>query len=97
MIDVADKAKGALLSKELKCIDSKGELVSISISTIFLKGLGGFGDKGTYKLQYMKKPTRKPDLIVEEKTRKNSAFLYRLNGDTNLLHIDPDMAKLGGY
>jgi acyl dehydratase len=55
---VADKKIGVLLTKEMKCIDSKGELVAILTSTIFIKELGGFGDKGTIHLQYPKKPSR---------------------------------------
>jgi hypothetical protein len=31
LIDVADKVKGVLILKELKCTDSRGELVSISM------------------------------------------------------------------
>jgi acyl dehydratase len=27
----------------------------------------------------------------------NSAFLYRLNGDRNPLHVDVDRAKVGGF
>ena len=45
----------------------------------------------------MRKPNRKPDLIVGESIKPNLAILYRLNGDWNSIHIDPDRAALGGY
>jgi acyl dehydratase len=48
-------------------------------------------------VKYPNIPERKPDIIVEEKSRENQAFLYRLNGDTNPLHIDPVMAELGNF
>ena len=47
MNDVGDKGKGILLSKETKCIDSKGELVTLINQTLFIKGLGGFYYDGT--------------------------------------------------
>jgi hypothetical protein len=55
-----------------------------------IKGLGGFGNKGKMKITYPKVPERKPDYIVQEKLNVGAALLYRLNGDLNPLHIDPD-------
>lgn len=96
-MDVADKIKGLLITKESKCTDENGELVSISTQSIFIKGLGGFGDKGTLRSTCPRKPQTKPDKIVIEKIPLNSAFLYRLTGDWNPLHVDPDIATLGGF
>ena len=86
-----------LITKESRCLDDKGELVSISTQSIFIRGLGGFGDKGTFRLTYPKKPSTKPDKCVIEKIPANKAFIYRLSGDWNPLHVDPDFAYMGGY
>jgi acyl dehydratase len=42
-------------------------------------------------------PERKPDMTVEVDTRPDQALLYRLSGDRNPLHSDPDIAKAAGF
>jgi acyl dehydratase len=42
-------------------------------------------------------PERKPDAEMTYTTREDQALLYRLNGDMNPLHSDPDFAKMGGF
>lgn len=66
-------------------------------SSLFVRGLGGFGHKGTVKNPFPAIPKRAPDMTVEEPTTKNQAILYRLCNDRNPLHIDPEMAAMGGF
>lgn len=42
-------------------------------------------------------PKRQPDVVVKEKTMEEQAVLYRLSGDTNPLHVDPEMSAMGGF
>src|SRR3546814_17746408 len=42
-------------------------------------------------------PDRTPDDVVTLTTAANQAQIYRLSGDLNPLHIDPDVAKAGGF
>lgn len=41
-------------------------------------------------------PDRHPDASLTHKTLTSQAALYRLNGDLNPLHVDPDFAAMGG-
>jgi len=42
-------------------------------------------------------PGRSPDLDCRISTRKDQALLYRLTGDTNPLHADPELARQLGW
>ena len=42
-------------------------------------------------------PDRAPDHVVDLPTAANAALLYRLNGDWNPLHVDPEVARAGGF
>lgn len=66
-------------------------------SSLFVRGIGGFGYKGTIKPVFPKPPKRAPDMSKEETTTPNQAVLYRLCNDRNPLHIDPQMASMGNF
>ena len=42
-------------------------------------------------------PDREPDILVESPTLEQQALLYRLNGDKNPLHADPEFASMAGF
>lgn len=96
--DFQDKGKGALLIFDSKIINSETrELHTTVRSSLFVRGIGGFGYKGKIKQSFPKVPKRVPDFTKEESTAKNQAFLYRLCNDRNPLHVDPEMSKMGGF
>ncbi|KAE8323207.1 hypothetical protein BDV39DRAFT_182654 [Aspergillus sergii] len=105
LIDVVDKGAAALVVAGFTTKDAKtGEDLFYNESTVFIRGSGGFGGspkptaarpKGATAAY--KAPQRKPDAVVEEKTSEDQAALYRLNGDRNPLHIDPEFSKVGGF
>src|SRR5512134_282186 len=63
---------------------------------MFLRGEGGFGGERGPDIGN-EPPDRKPDLVVESPTLPQQALLYRLCGDKNPLHADPEFAKIGGF
>jgi acyl dehydratase len=94
---IYDKGKGAVVVVETESVDAKGKLLFRNTSSIFARGEGGFGgDRGPSGARNVP-PDRKPDKSVSLKTRPDQALLYRLSGDMNPLHADPDFAKMGGY
>jgi acyl dehydratase len=99
--DIADKGKGAFVTFELTTyeVDESGKKTPVLINTqgLFIRGIGGFGFKGKSPNVLPKIPTRVPDQVVEDTTTANQAIFYRLAGDTNPLHVDPNMAQMGGF
>lgn len=72
-------------------------LIAKLTTFLFIRGIGGFGERGKIKNIYPKPPQRQPDSVKEMTTTKNQAFLYRLSGDYNPLHVDPQMSAMGGF
>ena len=100
VVDVIDKGpgKGALLYTEKQVWDAaSGALYATLSSTTFLRGDGGFGGpSGPVKPVHELPPTA-PDVVVDLPTRPEQALYYRLNGDDNPLHADPEFAARAGF
>lgn len=66
--------------------------------SLFIRGIGGFGAKGTYNNPIPNAPKGlAPIKTTHEVTDANQAFVYRLCGDRNPLHVDPAMSSMGGF
>jgi acyl dehydratase len=94
---IYDKGKGALVVVEAKTTDEKNEPVFDNIFSIFVRGEGGFGGERGPEAVKADPPGTAPDFEVAEATTREQALLYRLSGDFNPLHADPNMAKFGGF
>jgi acyl dehydratase len=94
--EIYDKGKGALVVAETETRDAAGDLLTTNRFALFIRGEGGFGgDSGPQPGNVA--PDRAPDLVVESTTLPQQAILYRLSGDKNPLHIDPNFSAMGGY
>lgn len=103
LVEVVDKGKSAIMVSGTTTKNAAtGEDVFYNESSAFIRGSGGFGgpSKGTNRgaaTAVHQPPKRQPDAVIEEATTEEQAALYRLNGDRNPLHIDPEFSKMGGF
>lgn len=103
LIEVLDKGNAAVVVQGAETADAAtGEVLFYNEMTLFIRGSGGFGgssqrsSRGVATAEH-KPPSRRPDASVEEKTTDEQAALYRLSGDRNPLHVDPEFSKVGGF
>ena len=94
--DVWDKGKAAVIVLESSATLEDGTPLYDSRAEIFVRGEGGFGgERGpSGKVEV---PDREPDAVIETPTLPQQAYLYRLCGDRNPLHADPEFARLAGF
>lgn len=92
---VYDKGKAAVIVLRSEVSDAEGPLWT-SDSQIFVRGEGGFGGERGPSAR-LELPDRAPDRTEERPIRPDQALLYRLSGDWNPLHADPEFAKLAGF
>jgi len=75
-----------------------GEPTARTSWQLLLRGEGGFGGERPPKLLNVRPPTgADPDFAVRVPTTENQALLYRLNGDINPIHSDPQIAAAAGF
>lgn len=103
LLDLSDKGKAAVCMVEYTSIDKEtSDVLFYNVMSVFLRGSGGFGGKKSFDehgniTAQNKPPSRQPDYVAEYKTSDNQAAIYRLSGDFNPLHIDPEFAAVGGF
>ena len=96
LTDVWDKGKAAVIWQEGVATSDTGEELWTTRSSIFVRGEGGWGgDRGAS--EPVELPDRAPDAETTYAISPQQALLYRLCGDRNPLHSDPDFAKAAGF
>jgi acyl dehydratase len=95
---IYDKGKGALVVFECESVDAEtGAPRFKNRMSAFIRGEGGFGGDRGPQAPPFELPNRKPDHELSYETSRDQALLYRLSGDMNPLHSDPDVAKMVGF
>jgi acyl dehydratase len=104
VLSVTDKGegRGALVVFETQVSErDSGTLLATVSQVVFCRGNGGYSLSGQPSdvLQSPKVvfPDRAPDHVCDLPTRDDMALVYRLSGDMNPLHADPEVARAAGF
>jgi acyl dehydratase len=90
--------KGAVISTETVLREkASGDKLATLLGSLFARGDGGFGGPSEGQPAPHPVPARAPDRTVDIPTTPNQALIYRLSGDRNPLHADPEFAKMAGF
>jgi acyl dehydratase len=94
------EGKGAFLQQRREIRDaSTSALLATVIQLSLLRGDGGFGPGGSRGAPCAphQLPDRAPDAVCDLPTLPQTALIYRLSGDLNPLHADPNVAQAAGF
>jgi acyl dehydratase len=98
VLNIYDKGKGAVYRIRITGrTEDERDLYEAEWS-IFYVGAGGFGGDPGPKAKRIDPPEGiEPHFSISEKVAENQAAIYRLSGDLNPLHLDPEAAQRGGF
>ncbi|KAJ4964547.1 hypothetical protein NE237_016396 [Protea cynaroides] len=102
-----DKGKATVLELDTVSYEKEsGEPLCMNRATIYLRGAGGFSNPSApytcskypaNQISPFKIPQSQPFAIYEDCTQESQALVYRLSGDYNPLHSDPEIAGIAGF
>lgn len=97
LTDLFDRGegRGMAVRSQVDVFDEGGTLLCTNRCTTLFPTLGGYGGqpmpRGASPI-----PERDPDLVIDDHIGAAQNLLYRLTGDTNLVHVDRDVAASRG-
>ncbi|MFE2051434.1 MaoC/PaaZ C-terminal domain-containing protein [Streptomyces sp. NPDC059459] len=96
LVAAYDKGTAAVLVLRTDVTDEDGPLWTDE-AEIFVRGEGGWGGARGPSGRPAPPPAEPPDRVAEVPVREDQALLYRLSGDFNPLHADPEFAARAGF
>ena len=98
LVGLGDKGEGrGGLVHQTVALHQDGTLRCTVLSSIFVRGAGGFGGDQGAAAEGIALPPGPPADVAEVATAANQALLFRLLGDRNPLHAVPDVARAAGF
>jgi acyl dehydratase len=92
-----DLKRVAISVFSIDAYDEDDDLISQGEVTLLLRNDGGFGGERPPKTERVPVPERDPDFETHDQVGPTQALLYRLSGDYNPLHADPELAAQVGF
>lgn len=89
------EGRGMVARSQVEVFDAGGNLLCTNRCATLFPSLGGFGGEPLPRRE-SRIPDRPPDRTVDAQVAGNQHLLYRLTGDTNLVHIDRDTIRRQG-
>lgn len=90
--------KGAILQMcKAVTLQGEDEPIAETRTVLMLRKNGGFGGSEEGAPSVTRPPERAPDTSITIETQPDQALIYRLSGDLNPLHADPEVAKKAGF
>ena len=104
LVAVHPRGKGSAFQEfESEVIDAAGTVCVRLMTGVFRRGVAALGDiepfegRGRTRSVRIAVPATPPAVEVSARIGDNQAFVYRLSGDYNPLHVDPEAARFGGF
>lgn len=97
LTDLFDRGegRGMAVGSQVEVFDEGGNLLCTNRCTTLFPTLGGYGGTPMPRRESLI-PQREPDFVLEDHVGPVQHLLYRLTGDTNLVHVDRDVAVSRG-
>ncbi len=97
MVDKGE-GRGAIVTAQRQLfIDGSATPAATLTSSLFCRADGGFGGPAAVGPKFEAMPDRAPDIVTQLSIPAHLALIYRLSGDYNALHADPDAARRAGF
>lgn len=93
LTDLFDRGegRGMAVGSQVEVFDEGGNLLCTNRCTTLFPTLGGYGGTPMPRRESLI-PQREPDFVLADHVGPVQHLLYRLTGDTNLVHVDRDVA-----